>query len=143
MCIIFCPLYIHHIYVYTHREHRYQCAPVHALGPMLVHDTTLGEGSDGIPRDLPSLRTGWSQYYRQYPRYTLLDILFLSITYTYTCMCYSYSYTITLVILVYRDPSIINEIAPWAQKRLDSYAGLIESRLQSMIEAAAVAKVEE
>ena len=56
-------------------------------------------------------------------------------------LLYSYSYTITLVIL-YRDPSIVNELAPWAQKRLDSYAGLIESRLRSMAKTDDVAKLE-
>ena len=54
----------------------------------------------------------------------------------YTCMCYyTYTRTYTIIVILYRDPSIVNEIAPWAQKRLDSYAGLIESRLASMTTA--------
>ena len=57
-------------------------------------------------------------------------------------LLYLYPYY-TIIVILYRDPSIVNEIAPWAQKRLDSYAGLIESRLQSMAKRAATTEEEE
>jgi hypothetical protein len=46
------------------READKQCAPVHRIGPLLVFDSALGRGADGVPQDSPSLDSIWSVHYR-------------------------------------------------------------------------------
>lgn len=77
----------------THKESTRQCAIVYHTGPLLVYDSAV----NGVPAELASEQTHWTQYYRQYRR----------------------------------DPSVTDVIAPWVQRRLDSYRGLIESSLKS------------
>jgi hypothetical protein len=50
------------------READKQCAPVHRVGPLMVFDSALGWGSDGIPTDIPSKQTIWTSYYESNPR---------------------------------------------------------------------------
>lgn len=45
-----------------------QCAPIFSSGPLLVHDTSLGADSKGIPEDIASLDTNWSKYYKENAR---------------------------------------------------------------------------
>ncbi len=41
-----------------------QCAPIFSSGPLLVFDSSLGQGAAGIPQDIPSQHTTWSKHYR-------------------------------------------------------------------------------
>jgi predicted phosphodiesterase len=50
------------------READKQCAPVHAVGPLLVFDSICGEGAKAVPSRLPSLSAVWTQYYTSHPR---------------------------------------------------------------------------
>eukprot|EP01041_Mallomonas_annulata_P009320 gene9320-19348_t len=40
-----------------------QCGPVLREGPLLVFDSSLGDGTRGIPSEMPSTRVWWSMYY--------------------------------------------------------------------------------
>ena len=51
-----------------YREADKQCAPIHAVGPLLVYDSACGVGAEAIPKKLPSLSVAWSQYYKNNPR---------------------------------------------------------------------------
>jgi len=50
------------------READKQCAPVHAVGPLLVFDSACGEGAKAVPSHLPSLSAVWTQYYASHQR---------------------------------------------------------------------------
>lgn len=45
------------------READKQCAPIHAVGPLLVYDSACGVGAEAIPERLPSLSAAWTAYY--------------------------------------------------------------------------------
>ena len=50
------------------REANYHCAPIVSSGPLLVLDTALGAGAQGIPVDMASEQLHWTQHYRTHPR---------------------------------------------------------------------------
>lgn len=50
-----------------HRESEKQCMPIHSSGPLLVFDSTLGTGKQGVPSDMASADCHWSQHYRKNP----------------------------------------------------------------------------
>ncbi len=50
------------------KESEKQCKPIYQDGPLLVHDSTLGQGKKGIPKDRPSLNTWWTRYYNEHVR---------------------------------------------------------------------------
>ena len=50
------------------KESEKQCKPVYQNGPLLVHDSALGQGKKGIPRNRPSLATWWTKYYGEHTR---------------------------------------------------------------------------
>lgn len=50
------------------REATLQCGPVFRNGPLLVHDSVLGSGTVGIPRDMLSTTVHWTAYYRGHAR---------------------------------------------------------------------------
>ena len=50
------------------RESTLQCAPIYNSGPLLVYDSTLGDGMKSIPEDAASLETHWTKHYQNSPR---------------------------------------------------------------------------
>ena len=54
------------------READKQCAPVHAVGALMIYDSACGTGKEGIPPNLPSLTAAWTNYYRNNARNPLL-----------------------------------------------------------------------
>jgi len=53
---------------YTYRDTQAQCSKVYAHGPLLVYNSALGNGKDGIPADRPSLNLHWTRYYTEHRR---------------------------------------------------------------------------
>jgi len=51
-----------------YREAEKQCAAIYNSGPLLVYDSSLGRGKEGIPKDIASKDTIWSRYYESNPR---------------------------------------------------------------------------
>jgi len=50
------------------READKQCAAMHRIGPLLVFDSDLGQGTAGIPPNSPSLEASWTKYYQNNKR---------------------------------------------------------------------------
>jgi predicted phosphodiesterase len=50
------------------READKQCAAMHRIGPLLVFDSDLGQGTSGIPPNSPSLEASWTKYYQNNKR---------------------------------------------------------------------------
>eukprot|EP01034_Spumella_vulgaris_P032345 gene32345-39933_t len=50
------------------RESTTSCQMMFRTGPLLVHDTRLGNMKEGIPPHMPSLDTTWAKYYQQHAR---------------------------------------------------------------------------
>jgi hypothetical protein len=46
------------------REGQMQCKPIFQAGPLLVFNSSLGDGIQGIPTNMPSENTPWSKHYR-------------------------------------------------------------------------------
>lgn len=51
-----------------YKESEKQCKPIYQTGPLLVHDSALGQGKQGIPKNRPSLTTWWTRYYEEHAR---------------------------------------------------------------------------
>jgi len=51
-----------------YREAERQCAAIYNSGPLLVYDSSLGHGKEGILKDIASKDTIWSRYYENNPR---------------------------------------------------------------------------
>ena len=47
-----------------YKESDKQCKPIYTNGPLLVHNSSLGHGKMGFPKDSPSLHTWWTKYYQ-------------------------------------------------------------------------------
>jgi hypothetical protein len=58
----------HAVYTFTvcifNRESDKQCAPIFSSGPLLVYDSQLGDGKEGIPKGMASENTMWTKYYK-------------------------------------------------------------------------------
>jgi hypothetical protein len=55
-------------YKIQNREADKQCLPVYTSGPLLVFNSILGDGVQGIPADSPSLSLQWTKHYHTHPR---------------------------------------------------------------------------